>query len=107
MCNIPFLTSNLINCDRPSVLQPQSIPQYKNRKRTKLKYALRPRKIMYALLLAVLQSNPNHQVYALLGTNHAIINEPSKDIAQQCAYIDTIINNMTNQQHQGNECITY
>ena len=59
---------------------------------------------MYALLLAVLQSNPNHQVYALLGTNHAIINEPSKDIARQRAYIETIIHNMTNQQSQANEC---
>ena len=58
---------------------------------------------MYALLLTVLQSNPNHQAYALPGTNHAIINEPSKDIAQQRAYIGTIIHNMTNQQSQANK----
>ena len=59
---------------------------------------------MYALLLAVLQSNLNHQAYALPGTNHALINEPSKDITRQCAYVETVIRNMTNQQCQANEC---
>ena len=60
---------------------PQAQQLHKNHKRTRLKYALKPRKIMYALLLAVLQSKPSHQAYALPYKNHAIINEPSKDIA--------------------------
>ena len=65
---------------------PQAQQMHKNHKRTRLKYALKPRKIMYALLLAVIQSKPSHQAYALPYMNHAIINEPSKDIAQQRAY---------------------
>ena len=58
---------------------------------------------MYALLLAVLQSKPSHQAYALPSTNHAIINEPSKDIARQRDYVKTVIHNMTNQQQHTNE----
>ena len=82
---------------------PQAQQMHRNYKRTRPKYALKSRKIMYALLLAVLQSKQSHQVYALPSTNHAIINEPSKDIARQRAYVKTVIHNMTNQQQHTNE----
>ena len=81
---------------------PQAQQIHKNHQRTRIKYALNPRKILYALLLAVLQSNTSHRVYALPDTNHAMINEPSKDIARQRAYVDTIIKNIAQQHHENN-----
>ena len=65
-------------------------------------HALSWRKILHVLFAVITFTKQSYQVHALPNTNHALINEPSKDVMRQRAYVNTIIRNVTQQHHCDN-----
>ena len=78
---------------------PHTQQSHKNHRRIKQMHASAWKKILHILLAVITFSNHNCQVHALPNTNHALVNEPSRDAVRQRAYVKTIIQNATNNPH--------